>query len=158
MNIQLSAKTFTSTAALLADHAAVRRRLFAPTKVRKANEPQEQEPSATVRCHRPREKLRFQDAHVAAYRRWQMIAANGPCTAYILKRCEEERYSYEVVTGPNRKRDVTHFRQMLMWEIKTTVKPSISLPELGRLFGGRDHTTALHGIRAHAERLTTISK
>lgn len=158
MNIHITAKTFTSTAALLADHAAVRRRLFAPTKVNKATEPQALEESATVRRRHPREKLRFQDAHVAAYRRWQMISANGPCTAHILKRCEEERYSYELVTGPCRKRDVTHFRQMLMWEIKMVVKPAITLPELGRLFGGRDHTTALHGIRAHAERLTTISK
>lgn len=28
-----------------------------------------------------------------------------------------------------------------------------SLPTIGRFFGGRDHTTVLHGIRAHAKRM-----
>jgi chromosomal replication initiation ATPase DnaA len=37
--------------------------------------------------------------------------------------------------------------------LKTIVKPSISWPEMGRLFGGRDHTTVLHGVRAHAARV-----
>jgi hypothetical protein len=31
-------------------------------------------------------------------------------------------------------------------------RPDMSLPEIGRRLGGRDHTTVLHGIRRHAER------
>lgn len=155
MMIQFTAKTFTSAAALMADHANVRRRLFNPGRRLDTSLP-EQSPSdqmVPVRRLLPREKLHFHDAHVMAFRRWQMIAASGPCTIHILKRCVEERIPYELVTGPCRKRKVSHLRQMLMWEIKMEVKPSITLPELGRLFGGRDHTTALHGIRAHQARV-----
>jgi len=43
-------------------------------------------------------------------------------------------------------------RHEAMWEIRRQ-RPGLSLPQIGRLFGGRDHTTILHGIRAHQERL-----
>jgi hypothetical protein len=36
-------------------------------------------------------------------------------------------------------------RQFAMWRIKQ--ETPLSLPSIGRLFGGRDHTTVLHGIR-----------
>lgn len=155
MNIQITAKPVSSTASLLADYAAVRRRLFSPLRrvAAPVPEPTASDPMVTVRRRLPRQKLHFHDAHVMAFRRWQLIAANGPCTAHILKRCAEARVPYEAVIGPCRKHRVAQFRHLLMWEIKTMVKPSISYPELGRLFGGRDHTTALHGVRVHAERI-----
>lgn len=157
MNIHSTEKTFTSAAALISDYAAVRRRLLgrpsrktvpppAPTSV-------ETDPMVTVRRLLPPVKLHFHDAHVKAFRRWQMIAASGPCTEHILKRCQQERMSFELVVGPCRKRKIAHFRQKLMWEIKMSVKPSASWHEIGRLFGGRDHTTALHGVRAHQVRV-----
>lgn len=33
------------------------------------------------------------------------------------------------------------------------LETNMGLPEIGRKFGGRDHTTVLHGIRTHAERI-----
>ncbi|MXN51891.1 hypothetical protein GR158_12235 [Shinella sp. AETb1-6] len=156
MNIQFTAKTFTSAAAMIADHAAVRRRLLGrpPRKIASpVPAPVESDPMVTVRRRLPPVKLHFHDAHVKAFRRWQMIAASGPCTEHILKRCQEERMSFELVVGPCRKRKIAHFRQKLMWEIKMSVKPSASWHEIGRLFGGRDHTTALHGVRAHQARV-----
>ncbi|UNK39362.1 hypothetical protein MNR02_06555 [Shinella sp. H4-D48] len=157
MNIHSTEKTFTSAAALIADYAAVRRRLLG-TSPRKIVPPPaatsvETDPMVTVRRLLPPVKLHFHDAHVKAFRRWQMIAASGPCTEHILKRCQEERMSFELVVGPSRKRKIAHFRQKLMWEIKMSVKPSASWHEIGRLFGGRDHTTALHGVRAHQVRV-----
>lgn len=157
MNIQVSARTFTSAAALLADHAAVRRRLFNPGRRVDASlsEQNSSDPLVTVRRRLPREKLHFHDAHVMAFRRWMMIAASGPCTLHLLNRCMEVDVSFELVTGPSRKKEITRIRQMLMWELKTFVQPEISYPAIGRLFGGRDHTTALHGVRAHQARVTS---
>lgn len=154
MNIQITARPVTSTAALMAEYAAVRRRLWgiAPPKCKPVAPGTLQTPVMTTSRIRP-EKLKFLDAHVKAFRRWQMISTNGPCSAHLLMRCTEEGISYELMAGPNRQRNIVHFRQKLMWEIKTIVKPSITWPELGRLFGGRDHTTALHGVRAHAARI-----
>jgi hypothetical protein len=43
-------------------------------------------------------------------------------------------------------------RHEAMWEIKRQ-RPGLSLPQIGRLFGNRDHTTVLHAIRKHQERL-----
>lgn len=151
MNIQISARTFPNTAALLANAAAVRHRLLHPNSARPVAPVAP--PAKIVTRRNPRQQLHFHDAHVLAFRRWHMIAASGPCTLHILKRCAEEGLPYEIVTGPSRKRAVTHLRQMLMWELKTIVQPDISYPAIGRLFGGRDHTTCLWAVRAHAARI-----
>lgn len=39
-------------------------------------------------------------------------------------------------------------RQEACYRIYT--ETTLSMPQVGRLLGGRDHTTVLHGIRAHA--------
>lgn len=53
--------------------------------------------------------------------------------------------------GPARAKAISHPRQHAMWEVRRRA-PHLSLPQIGRLFGGRDHTTVLHGIRAHEAR------
>lgn len=47
--------------------------------------------------------------------------------------------------GPKRTRTVARPRQIAMYLAKELT--SRSLPEIGRRFGGRDHTTILHGVR-----------
>ncbi|MDG1341034.1 MAG: helix-turn-helix domain-containing protein, partial [Paracoccaceae bacterium] len=44
-------------------------------------------------------------------------------------------------------------RQIAMWLCKQMT--SRSLPEIGRRFGGRDHTTVMHGVK-RVEELKTI--
>jgi chromosomal replication initiator protein len=44
-----------------------------------------------------------------------------------------------------RSRDVVRPRQIAMFLAKALT--SRSLPEIGRRFGGRDHTTVLHAVR-----------
>jgi hypothetical protein len=92
------------------------------------------------------------DAHVTNWKAWKaaheaaQAALNGtPCKSYIMARCEALGVSYDDVVGKSRARQVVEARQILMYEIKTKVKPSISFPDLGRLFN-RDHTVALHSI------------
>lgn len=53
------------------------------------------------------------------------------------------------ITGPSRASDIVRARQVAMhlaWVITGR-----SLPELGRRFGGRDHTTVLHASRKVAD-------
>jgi chromosomal replication initiator protein len=47
--------------------------------------------------------------------------------------------------GPKRVRTFARPRQVAMYLAKTMT--SRSLPEIGRRFGGRDHTTIMHGVR-----------
>ena len=53
--------------------------------------------------------------------------------------------------SPQRARRIAWPRQEAMKEIYDTGR--FSLPQIGGFFGGRDHTTVLHAIRAHAKRL-----
>ena len=49
------------------------------------------------------------------------------------------------LVGPKRLRSFARPRQMAMYLAKTMT--SRSLPDIGRRFGGRDHTTIIHGVR-----------
>lgn len=46
---------------------------------------------------------------------------------------------------PCRRRSIARPRQIAMWIVRQSGR--YSLPEIGRAFGGRDHTTILHGVR-----------
>lgn len=50
------------------------------------------------------------------------------------------------MTSPNRKREVARPRQVAMYLARTIAGRSLN--DIGARFGGRDHTTVLHGIRS----------
>lgn len=52
--------------------------------------------------------------------------------------------------SPCRNHRVAHERQRVMYEAALHTKHSY--PSIGRIMGGRDHTTVMYGVRAHAER------
>ncbi len=54
------------------------------------------------------------------------------------------RLSPEELRSARRQRSVLHPRQMSMYLCRTLT--DASLPEIGRAFGGRDHTTVLHAV------------
>ncbi len=54
------------------------------------------------------------------------------------------RLSPEELRSARRQRSVLHPRQMAMYLCRTLT--DASLPEIGRAFGGRDHTTVLHAV------------
>lgn len=56
----------------------------------------------------------------------------------------------EYMTGPSRRREVCWPRQEAMAECYQT--GHFSLPQIGRYFGDRDHTTVLHAIRRVRDR------
>ena len=55
----------------------------------------------------------------------------------------------------NRKREVTHPRQIAMY--LTREMTDMSLPKIGQSFGGRDHTTVLHACDKIAGEIKTNS-
>ena len=55
------------------------------------------------------------------------------------------KLSLEQLTGAGKARQVAHARQIAMYLAKQMT--SRSLPEIGRRFGGRDHTTIMHGVK-----------
>lgn len=86
------------------------------------------------------------DAHV---RQWKIESGQQvfvSCKDFIRKRSVELGFDYETIVGPNRTKAVSRARHIIMWEIKTVVKPEISYPELGRQFGSRDHTSCLWAV------------
>ena len=58
------------------------------------------------------------------------------------------------LNGPARKRDVVLVRQVAMYICKELLENK-SYPMIGKHFGGRDHTTALHAHRKTEERIAT---
>ena len=57
----------------------------------------------------------------------------------------------EMVRGGRRTRDLIPARQHVLYEVHRQ-RRDLSYPAIGRLFGGRDHTTILHSVRMHKKR------
>lgn len=64
-----------------------------------------------------------------------------------------EAYDLKVddLLGHCRERRLAWPRQHAMWLMSQ--QAHLSLPMIGRFLGGRDHTTVLHGIKRHQDRL-----
>jgi chromosomal replication initiator protein len=68
-------------------------------------------------------------------------------TVEEIQRKVSEHYAIRLsdMIGPKRVRSIARPRQIAMYLSKQLT--SRSLPEIGRRFGGRDHTTVMHGVR-----------
>lgn len=81
-----------------------------------------------------------------------------PTTARVTARfvlsevCEKRSVKMETMLSKRRTLRVTLPRQEAYFRIFTEC-PHMSYPEIGRLIGGRDHTTVLHGVQQHCFRL-----
>lgn len=74
----------------------------------------------------------------------------------IKKTCDYYKVRPADLMSPNRARNIVRPRQMAMYLCKKYT--TRSLPEIGRKFGGRDHTTILHGVRKIEELMSTDSQ
>jgi len=70
----------------------------------------------------------------------------------IRETAAKHRISVADLIGQSRERKYVRPRQEAMYQVFVKC-PHISYPEAGRRMGGRDHTTVLHGVKAHAKRL-----
>ena len=68
-------------------------------------------------------------------------------TVEEIQRKVAEHYNIRMsdMIGPKRQRSIARPRQVAMWLAKRLT--TRSLPDIGRRFGGRDHTTVMHGVR-----------
>ena len=75
-----------------------------------------------------------------------------------IQRKVSEHYNIRLsdMIGPKRLRNIARPRQVAMYLSKQLTPRS--LPEIGRRFGGRDHTTIMHGVRKIEELMTTDSQ
>jgi len=74
-------------------------------------------------------------------------ASERKITVEEIQRKVSEHYNIRLsdMIGPKRVRAYARPRQVAMYLAKTMT--SRSLPEIGRRFGGRDHTTVMHGVK-----------
>ena len=85
-------------------------------------------------------------------------ASNRKVTIEEIQRKVSEHYNIRLsdMIGPKRVRTIARPRQVAMHLAK--VLTTRSLPEIGRRFGGRDHTTIMHGVRKIEELRATDSQ
>lgn len=90
------------------------------------------------------------DAHVWCWRAWireQVDIAASPTRTYIRKRALDFGLSYAQMADRRRFQHIVPVKHLIMWEIKTQIDPEMSYPDLGRHFGGLDHTSVLYAVR-----------
>ena len=73
--------------------------------------------------------------------------------AHLAVRSAYADYLPSHTTHSTRKREVLEPRQIFMWLMRN--KTSISLKQIGRLCGGRDHSTVIHACRLVDDYATT---
>ncbi len=85
-------------------------------------------------------------------------ASDRKLTIEEIQRKVAEHYNVRLsdLIGPKRLRTIARPRQVAMYLAKQLTPRS--LPEIGRRFGGRDHTTIMHGIRKIEELMATDSQ
>ena len=68
-------------------------------------------------------------------------------TAELIMRTVSDYYGLSIneITGSTRKREITVPRQIAIY--LTREMTGMSLPQIGNVFGGRDHTTVLHSCK-----------
>ena len=65
--------------------------------------------------------------------------------------CANHGFTLQQILGAQRQRRLCSARHEAFYRLST--ETTMSLPEIGDAFGGRDHTTVLHGIRKHKARM-----
>jgi chromosomal replication initiator protein len=85
-------------------------------------------------------------------------ASDRKITIEEIQRKVAEHYNIRLsdMIGPKRVRTIARPRQIAMYLSKQLT--SRSLPEIGRRFGGRDHTTIMHGVKKIEELTATDSQ
>ena len=76
--------------------------------------------------------------------------------AILFEVCNKHGLTVHELVGPQRSYPIVAARHEAMWRM--TKETQMSLPQIGRRLGGRDHTTVIHGVRKHVERMAEAVK
>lgn len=69
-----------------------------------------------------------------------------PVRDLLAQFCFDHDVTFAELCGRRRQRHIVALRDEAI-RIVADARPDISLPQLGRIFGGRDHTTIIHSLR-----------
>lgn len=94
------------------------------------------------------------------YRDWMFVGTNviefdpSSSSAPKLKKiiwevCFQTEMNWLDIKSQRRDKHLVIVRQYLMWRLKK--ETTLSLPQIGRQIGGRDHTTVLYGVRKYQD-------
>jgi|SRR6185369_8751231 len=64
----------------------------------------------------------------------------------IADMARQHQLTYADIISKSRRHHIVKARTEAIWALKDW-NPSLSLPQIGRMMGGRDHTTVLHALR-----------
>ncbi|MFJ6322282.1 MULTISPECIES: helix-turn-helix domain-containing protein [unclassified Rhizobium] len=159
--MQVDAKTYATGAEMMEAYRLLQQRLRAAPLRRQVPTPVPKPPAPVLVERVPQPHLPYWmgcdiefDAHVQAWRAWRGIHERNS-SLYVRNRAAELGFTFDKIRSPDRHRKVVAARQLLMYEVKKLFDRSY--PEIGRLFGGRDHTTVLHAVKK-IERLKAEGK
>lgn len=81
----------------------------------------------------------------------KLLRQPTPWKRIVEEVCIAHQVSKPELLGSQRERRIVLARHEAMYRMKT--ETVMSLPQIGRRLGGKDHTTVLHGIRCHEARM-----
>ena len=90
------------------------------------------------------------DEHVLEWRLWRAQSTTMPFHRIIKKLARAHGLSVDDITGPSRMKHIIPARQEAMY--RAAVELGMSYNQIGMSLGGRDHSTIIHGVKAHAKR------
>jgi chromosomal replication initiator protein len=64
----------------------------------------------------------------------------------------------EVMLGRTKAKSAAAARHVVLWAMRTMWVPQPSFPEIGRMLGGRDHTTAMNAVKRIEREIETGSE
>ena len=148
---------FESAAALLDHYAQISAKFYPSRAPRQMIKPAE--PKAIAKPVEPAEPVEpvepLLSGFVAAPVRFACIEELGwerpRWRKIMVEVAEKHRVSVIDLESPRRDRPSVRARQEAMWRMRH--ETPMSLPNIGRRLGGRDHTTAKHGIARHQARI-----
>lgn len=130
-----------------------RKRLFgsAPNVVRLAPLPVEPEPEPEPEPIDKDAKIRSLELRIAELEAQEAIRDPQGGRKLAKAVAKAHGISFKEMISVRRQKGLCRARQQAMWELREHT--DLSLPQIGKLLGNRDHTTVLHGCRAHAARM-----